>query len=121
MDNSDTEIWDKLLAFYKHPKLDTFKCNISIDLTNRPAVDIGGVQRQIFSTVVKQFISNQHIHLFSGPVECLRPHYSTAVRCSGLFEVLGSIVGHIFPKTELASCTSARRASTIFLLERIKH
>ena len=119
MDNSDTEIWDKLLAFYKHPKLDTFKCNISIDLINRPAVDIGGVRLQFFSTVVKQFASNQHMHLFSGPVECLRPHYSTAARCSGLFEVLGSIVGHMISQDGIGFPYFSKVC--FLLLERIKH
>ena len=47
----------------------------------------GGVRHQVNSTVLKQFMTNKHMHLFDGSPENLCPHYSAAAKCSGLFEV----------------------------------
>lgn len=43
---------------------------------NEPAVDTGGVRRETYTTVFTEFIYNDHIHLFDGPTNHLRPHYS---------------------------------------------
>jgi len=43
-DDSDSAVWASIIAFYKNPKVDNSKWNISVDLTNKPAIDIGGVR-----------------------------------------------------------------------------
>jgi len=103
-----------MLAFYKHPKLDIFKCNISIDLTNRPVVDIGGSAPSTFFHCCESVYQQPTFAFIQWPSGMLTPPLQH-------FEVLGSIVGHMISQDRMASLTSARRASTILLLERIKH
>ena len=89
------EIWSDLLSYYKCVttcKL-TKKC-IRIRLQGEPAVDTGGVRRQIYTTVFSEFMDNTHMHLFDGPPNSLRPHYSAESRGSGIFKALGMMVGH---------------------------
>ena len=90
----DDEAWTDLVSFYKATNVDVAKCRLRIRLQNQPAIDTGGVRCQVYTTVLQQFAENLHFHLFDGQVNHLRPHYSAANRSSGLFKVLGCIVGH---------------------------
>lgn len=82
------------MSFYKATNIDVAKCHLRIRLHNQPAIDTGGVRGQIFTTVLHEFSENQYFHLFDGQIKNLQPHYSAATRSSGLFKVLGCIVGH---------------------------
>ena len=90
----DDDAWTDLVSFYKVTNVDVAKCRLRIRLHNQPAIDTGGVRCQVYTVILKQFSENLHFHLFDGPVNHLRPHYSAANRSSGLFKVLGCIVGH---------------------------
>ena len=89
------EIWSDLVSFYKTPNEDISKCRIRICLNDQPAIDTGGIRCQVYTSVLQQFSENQHpFKLFDGPPNSLRPYYSAATRSSGIFKILGSIVGH---------------------------
>ena len=90
----EDDIWSDLVSFYKASNTDISRCRIRIRLNGQPAIDTGGVRRQIYTSVLQQFSENLPFKLFDGPPNSIRPHYSAATRCSGMFKVLGSIVGH---------------------------
>ena len=90
----EDEVLPDLVAFYKTSNVDISKCRIRIRLNGQPAIDTGGIRCQVYTTVLQQFSENQPFKLFDGPPNSLRPHYSATTRSSGLFKVLGSIVGH---------------------------
>ena len=87
------EVWSDLVSFYKI-NMDISKCRIRICLNDQPAIDTGGVRCQVYTSVLQLFSENQPFKLFDGPLNFLRPYYSATTRCSGMFKVLGSIVGH---------------------------
>ena len=80
--------WAVLVAVYKTPGLDLC-CPIRIILDGIPAIDQGGMRREIFTDVFLTFAENQHVRLFDGVLTCLRPLYSAEAQSSGLFKVLG--------------------------------
>ena len=63
-------------------------------ITGQPAIDVGGVRAQLYSTVYGAFAQNERITLFDGDVRYLRPRYSAEARSSGLLKILGMMVGH---------------------------
>lgn len=87
------EAWEEFVAFYKSPHLDVTK-QLRIQLNDQPAVDVGGVHAQLYTTVLDDFSQNRRIRLFDGSPRWLCPHYSAESRSSGLFKVLGTMVGH---------------------------
>jgi hypothetical protein len=88
------DFWYDLISFYKSSKTDPKTCHLRIYLNNRPSIDTGGIRRQIYSSVYKDFAENKYVDLFDGPTNHLRPLYSAEARSSGLFTVLGIMVGH---------------------------
>ena len=88
------EIWSDLISFYKTPNVDISKCHIRIYLNDQPAIDTGGIRCQVYTSVLQQFSENLPHRFFDGPPNSLRPYYSAANRSSGIFKILGRIVGH---------------------------
>ncbi|XP_019858212.1 PREDICTED: uncharacterized protein LOC109586463 [Amphimedon queenslandica] len=86
--------WEDMVAEYKGQANSFFKLRISI--VNQPAIDTGGVRRQIYTSVFESFASNKYIHLFDGPLNYLRPSCSAEAKLSGLLKVLGSMISHSF-------------------------
>ena len=86
-------IWRDLLRHYKSGIVD-FEKQLYIKLSDAPAIDAGGVRRQVYSTVYNEFQCNKHERLFTGPSRSLSPACTAEARSSGLFKVLGSMVGH---------------------------
>lgn len=87
------DMWADTVAFYKSHRLNLDKA-IRVVLNDQPAVDTGGVRRQVFTDVFQQFAENKHAQLFDGPPNSLRPRYTAESRSSGLFKVLGRMVSH---------------------------
>ena len=85
--------WSDMLSFYKCASGLSSK-RLRVCRHNEPAVDTGGVCRETYTTVFTEFIHNDHIHLFDGPTNHLRPHYSAEARGSGIFTALGTMVAH---------------------------
>lgn len=90
----EDDMWCDLVSFYKGSTPDPRMCRIRICLTGQAPIDTGGVRRQLYTTVFQEFANNKHIKLFDGPLNSLRPLYSAQARSSGLFKVLGKMVGH---------------------------
>lgn len=90
----DDNAWTDLVSFYKATNVDVAKCHLRIRLQNQPAIDTGGIRCQVNTIILKQLAENLYFHLFDGPVNHLWPSYSVANKSSGLFKVLGCIVGH---------------------------
>ena len=90
----EDDVWSDLVSFYKASNADISRCRIRIRLNGQPAIDTGGVRCQVYTSVLQKFSENQPFKLFDGPPNSLRPYYSAVTRCSGMFKVLGSIVGH---------------------------
>ena len=88
-----TEAWEDAVTFYKSSRLDISK-QIRVRISNQPAIDVGGIRAQLYSTVYGAFAQNEKITLFDGEVRYLRPHCSAEARSSGLFKILGIMVGH---------------------------
>lgn len=86
------DLWSDMVCLYKD-KLD-FKKKLRISLDNQPAIDTGGVRRQVYTSVFTQFATNEHFRLFDGPNNCLRPACTADARSSGLLKILGSMVAH---------------------------
>ena len=105
------DMWRDILAHYKSGTVD-FGKRLFIKLSDAPTIDAGGVRRQVYSTVYNEFQCNKHITLFTGPSHSLSPACTAEARSSGLFKVLGSMVGHSiwqdgigFPFLSLANYT----------------
>lgn len=88
------ETWSDLVSFYKAPNVDISKCHVRICLNDQPAIDTGGIRCQMYTSVLQQFSENLPYRFFDGPPNSLRPYYSAANRSSGIFKILGRIVGH---------------------------
>ena len=86
------DMWADMLAIYKCFTLGERRLRISLD--DGPALDTGGVRRQVYTCVYNKFISNECVHLFEGPENHNRPFYSAESRGSGLFKALGMMIGH---------------------------
>uniref|UniRef100_A0A1X7UXI7 HECT domain-containing protein n=1 Tax=Amphimedon queenslandica TaxID=400682 RepID=A0A1X7UXI7_AMPQE len=86
------DVWQDILVHYKSGKVDLEK-QLRIKISHAPANDTGGVRRQIYSTVYSDFQHNKYIRLFTGPSHSLNPVYTAEARSSGLFKVLGTMVG----------------------------
>ena len=59
---------------------------LRISLDNNPALDTGGVRRQVYTCVYNKFISNKCVHLLEGPENHNRTFYSAESRGSGFSE-----------------------------------
>ena len=70
------------------------RSRLRVTLDNQPALDTGGVRRQVYTTALEEFARNKWIKLFDGPENYLRPACTAEVRSSGLLKVLGTIIAH---------------------------
>ncbi len=66
------DIWQDMIVFYKSPTFDSTR-QLRIRLGNIPAIDTGGVRRQIFTSIFNQFVNNTHVRLFTGEAHSVRP------------------------------------------------
>ena len=90
----EDDVWADLVSYYKASMTDHKESRIRIRMFNMPAIDTGGVRRQIYTTTFREFAENKHVRLFDGPPNHLRPFYSAEARSSALFKVFGTMVGH---------------------------
>lgn len=83
-----------MLALCKNCADDFLRKRIRVTLNNSPVIDTCGVRKHVYTSVFAEFVKNKHVRLFDGPPNYVRPLYSAEARCSGLFKVLGTMVGH---------------------------
>ena len=55
----DDDVWQDMIVVYKARQLDVSK-QVRICVQNQPAVDTGGVRRQVYSLVYDEFLLNKH-------------------------------------------------------------
>lgn len=84
--------WSDIVAFYKSSEV--IDSCIRIVLAGGPAIDTGGVRRQIYTQVYTDFAENKYVELFDGPMNCLRPLCTAVARSSGLLKILGKMLAH---------------------------
>ena len=77
------DIWQDILVYYKSPRVDTRK-QLRIKINNMPAIDTGGVRRQVYSTVFNDFNHNKYIKLFTSPSHSVSPVCTAKARSTGL-------------------------------------
>lgn len=81
------------LQVYKHPNFDPAHPLI-VKYKQQPAVDTGGVLREFYSDVFKEFINNPSVRIFEGPSDKLQFYYNhTALTC-GMPKMLGTMIAH---------------------------
>ena len=90
MDSND--IWSDVTAVYKN--YDDYNTKLQVQLDNQPALDTGGVRRQMYTTVFRNFANDLTVCLFDGPPNNLRPICTPMARSSGLLKILGSMIAH---------------------------
>ena len=86
-------MWADTVAFYKSHG-DSLDNPMRIVLSHQPAIDTGGVRRQVFTDVFQQFAENRHSKLFDGQPHSIRPRYTAESRSPGLFKALGRMIVH---------------------------
>lgn len=91
------DMWADLVGYYKSPSSDMHR-PIRIVLDNQPAIDTGGIRRQVYTQVFQEFADNKHMRMFEGPLHHLRPVFSAEARPSGLFTVLGTMIAYSIAK-----------------------
>lgn len=81
-------------TYYKSPDFDP-SAPISVFVRGQPAIDTGGVLRQVFSEVFLSLSQNKGIkNIFIGD-ECRKvPVFSNELVVNGFFEILGKMVAH---------------------------
>lgn len=81
------------IAYYKTPTFDGLK-KLRISFIGQPGIDVGGVSRQFYQDAIEAIASCSEYRLFEGPENRKQPSYNSTALYSGLFEVLGRLVGH---------------------------
>ena len=87
------ELVERVFAFYKGAKFNP-KAEIRFSLKSQPAVDAGGVRRQVLAKVLKTVAFSDRLRLFEGPPDRRRPVFRISNLSSGMMKLLGRIVGH---------------------------
>ena len=86
------DLWSDMVGYYKSGV--NVEKPVRVILEQQPAIDTGGVRRQVFSDVFALFATNKHFRLFEGQPCSVRPVHSADVRSSGMLKVLGTMIAH---------------------------
>lgn len=100
----DDQVMD-VYSYYKSPDFDAL-APISVYVKGQPAVDAGGVLRQVFGEVFALLCNNEGIkHIFTGEPYRKVPVFSNELVVNGFFEVLGKCFRTVSCKVFLGSLT----------------
>lgn len=88
------------IAYYKTNEFDGSR-KLRVSFANQPGVDTGGLSRQFFTDATEAIASSPIYKLFEGPSYRKLPAYNTISVHSGLFEVLGRLIGHGILQTSI--------------------
>ena len=89
----EDEVMD-VYSYYKSSDFDALIL-ISIYLKRQPAIDTGGVLRQVFSNVFHALANNEVIkNVFVGSEDRILPAFSNELVVNGFFETLGKMIAH---------------------------
>ena len=88
---------DQVMDVYSYYKSADFNAlvPISVFVKGQPAVDAGGVLRQVFGEVFVSLCNNEGIkHIFTGEPYRKVPVFSNELVVNGFFEILGKMISH---------------------------
>ena len=88
---------DLVMDVFQHYKDGNFdpKLPIKFQIRGEPAVDAGGVLRQVYEDVFLNILKGDcGFQMFQGPSDRVIPTYQTSTILSGSFEILGKILAH---------------------------
>ena len=86
-------VWNSAIMYYKNSNV-SLRSQINVIYQGSPAIDLGGLRRQFYTTLLKHFAENKHVVLFDGSEFNLRPVSYPSATISGLYTVLGNILIH---------------------------
>ena len=81
------------IKVYKSPMFDP-TCPLVVQYKHQPAVDTGGVLREFYCDVFKEFVNNPSVQLFQGPQDRLQFNYNQIALTCGMPKMLGTIIAH---------------------------
>ena len=81
------------LAFYKDSKF-ARNAPVRISIGHQPAIDTGGLRRQVLSEVFENIAMSSTIAIFDGPQDRLRPAFEASSLSSGMLTTMGTMIGH---------------------------
>jgi hypothetical protein len=81
------------LQVYKHPSFDPTH-PLVVQYKHQPAVDTGGVLREFYSDVFKEFVNNPSVRIFEGPPDKLQFFHNHAALTCGMPKMLGTMIAH---------------------------
>ena len=90
---SSDDLFKCVCAYYKGSRFNP-SCEIQVSLRGQPAVDTGGVRRQVFSDIFKSAAFSDELCLFEGPPLRRRPTFRISNLTSGMMKLVGRIIGH---------------------------
>ena len=82
-----------IFSYYKGPRFDP-QSGLRMSVGDEPAIDTGGVQRQVFSEVFKTVAFSDKLGLFEGPPDRRRPAFRISNLSAGMMRLLGRMIGH---------------------------
>lgn len=82
-----------VLAFYKGQRYDPHQA-VRVFIGGQPAIDTGGVRRQVFLEVPKRVAFSDTFGLFDGPPDRQRPAFRISSLSSGMMRLVGRMIGH---------------------------
>ena len=96
--DDDADDWtEAAVAFYKNSKFNRH-AGVRVSIRGQPAVDVGGVRRQFFFTVLQNLAhpreSASVFMFFEGNPRRLRPAYKASILSSGMLTTLGTMIAH---------------------------
>ena len=86
---------DGLTKLYKKENFNV-SVPVEINFENQPAIDLGGVRRQFFSTFIKELATSSELNLFQGSYEegKMLPCINHEAILNGNFKLFGKVVVH---------------------------
>ena len=81
------------VAFYKGPKFNP-QHPLRVTFIGQPALDSGGVKRQMYTDLFKEMVSKDQLKIFEGPTNNLLFNYNQTALSCGLYKMLGQMVAH---------------------------
>ena len=92
-DEKEEDLVDCFFALYKGPRFNP-QSMLRVCLTGEPAIDAGGVRRQVFSDVFRTVAFSDTLGLFEGPPDRRRPVFRMSSLAAGIMKLLGRMIGH---------------------------
>lgn len=90
-ESDDNDDWVcAAVAYYKA----TPKAEERVTMKDQPAVDTGGVRRQMFSVVFETLAYSENFRMFEGLPDHLRPAFRISNLSSEMFKILGQMIAH---------------------------